>query len=227
MSSAEVAQAQPQRESSASSLSDEFRFFAAQTNARVIAGSLLAAVVVRIALGGWRGWDLVVVGGFIALQPFIEWMIHVFILHWKPKEIFGRKIDPLLSRKHRAHHKDPRRTDWIFIPYPVLIRLIPISVLLYWLIMPTFRLAMTTSVTGLAILLTYEWTHYLIHSRYKPKSRVYKFIWRAHRLHHFKNENYWFGVTMHAGDLVLGTFPAKDAVETSPTCKTLGVAEQV
>jgi hypothetical protein len=34
-------------------------------------------------------------------------------------------------------------------------------------------------------------------------------------------------VTMHAGDFVLGTFPAKDAVETSPTCKTLGVAEQV
>ena len=227
MSSAEIAQAQPQRESGATTLSDEFRFFAAQTNARIIAGSLLAAVVVRVALGGWRGWDLVVVAGFIAAQPFIEWMIHVFILHWKPKEILGRKIDPLLSRKHRAHHKDPRRTDWIFIPYPVLIRLIPISVLLYWLIMPTFRLAMTTAVTGLAILLTYEWTHYLIHSRYKPKSRVYRFIWRAHRLHHFKNENYWFGVTMHAGDLVLGTFPAKDEVETSPTCKTLGVAEQV
>ena len=227
MSAAEVEQVQPQRESGATSLSDEFRFFASQTNARVIAGSLAAALIVRLALGGWRGWDLVVVAGFIALQPFIEWMIHVFILHWKPKEIFGRKIDPLLSRKHRAHHRDPRRTDWIFIPYPVLIRLIPISVLLYWLIMPTFRLAMTTAVTGLAILLTYEWTHYLIHSRYKPKSRVYKFIWRAHRLHHFKNENYWFGVTMHAGDLVLGTFPAKDEVETSPTCKTLGVAEQV
>lgn len=227
MSAAEVEQVQPQRESSVTSLSDEFRFFASQTNARVIAGSLAIALIVRLALGGWRGWDLVVVAGFIALQPFIEWMIHVFILHWKPKEIFGRKIDPLLSRKHRAHHRDPRRTDWIFIPYPVLIRLIPISVLLYWLIMPTFRLAMTTAVTGLAILLTYEWTHYLIHSRYKPKSRVYKFIWRAHRLHHFKNENYWFGVTMHAGDLVLGTFPAKDDVETSPTCKTLGVAEQV
>ena len=227
MSAAEVEHVQPQRESSVTSLSDEFRFFASQTNARVIAGSLAIALIVRLALGGWRGWDLVVVAGFIALQPFIEWMIHVFILHWKPKEIFGRKIDPLLSRKHRAHHRDPRRTDWIFIPYPVLIRLIPISVLLYWLIMPTFRLAMTTAVTGLAILLTYEWTHYLIHSRYKPKSRVYKFIWRAHRLHHFKNENYWFGVTMHAGDLVLGTFPAKDDVETSPTCKTLGVAEQV
>ena len=227
MSAAEVEQVQPQRESGVTSLSDEFRFFASQTNARVIAGSLALALIVRLALGGWRGWDLVVVAGFIALQPFIEWMIHVFILHWKPKEIFGRKIDPLLSRKHRAHHRDPRRTDWIFIPYPVLIRLIPISVLLYWLIMPTFRLAMTTAVTGISILLTYEWTHYLIHSRYKPKSRVYKFIWRAHRLHHFKNENYWFGVTMHAGDLVLGTFPAKDAVETSPTCKTLGVAEQV
>ena len=213
--------------SGVSTLGDEWRFFWSQTNPRVIAGSLALALALRIPLGGWGWGDLAVVVGFIALQPFIEWMIHVFILHWKPKELFGRKVDPLVSRKHRAHHKDPRKTEWIFIPFPVLLQVIPASVLLYLLIMPTLRLAATTMVTGLTILLVYEWTHYLIHSRYKPRSALYRYIWRAHRLHHFKNEKYWFGVTMHAGDHVLGTFPEKDAVETSPTCKTLGVAEQV
>ncbi|HJR45077.1 MAG TPA: sterol desaturase family protein [Actinomycetota bacterium] len=227
MSAAEAEQVTTQRESGATTLSQEIRFFASQTNAQLIAGSLALVAVVRLAIGGWRWPDLIIVGAFIALEPFIEWMIHVFILHWKPKQLFGRKVDPLLARKHRAHHRDPRRTDWIFIPFPVLLQVIPISMLLYLLIMPTLRLALTTAVTGLAILLTYEWTHYLIHSRYKPKSRLYKFVWRAHRLHHFKNENYWFGVTMHAGDFVLGTFPAKEDVETSATCKTLGVAEQV
>ncbi|MFP5351009.1 MAG: sterol desaturase family protein [Actinomycetota bacterium] len=213
--------------SGVTTLRDEWRFFWSQTNPRVIAVSLLLAVALRIPLGGWGWGDLAVVAGFIALQPFIEWMIHVFILHWKPKELFGRKVDPLVSRKHRAHHKDPRKTEWIFIPFPVLVQVIPASVLLYLLIMPTLQLAATTMVTGFSILLVYEWTHYLIHSRYKPRSRLYRYIWRAHRLHHFKNEKYWFGVTMHAGDHVLGTFPEKDAVETSPTCKTLGVAEQV
>lgn len=208
-------------------LAQEWRFFRSQKTPKVVAPLLALALALRIALGEWSWWDLVVVVGFIAAEPFVEWMIHVFILHWKPKELFGRKLDPLVARKHRAHHRDPRRTDWIFIPFPVLVQLIAVAVLLYLLLMPTLRLGLTATITGLSILFTYEWTHYLIHSRYQPRSRLYRFIWRAHRLHHFKNERYWFGVTMHAGDFVLGTFPDKDEVETSPTCKTLGVAERV
>jgi len=224
---AEVGQAPLERVSAATTLGDEWRFFRSHPNPRLIAGAWALVAVARIALGGWRWWDLAIVGILIALEPFVEWVIHVFILHWKPKELFGKKRDPLLARKHRAHHKDPRKTEWIFVPRPALMRVIPISALLYLLLIPDVRLATTTMLTALTILFVYEWTHYLIHSRYKPKSRLYRFIWRAHRLHHFKNEKYWFGVTMHAGDFVLGTFPDKDEVETSPTCKTLGVAEQV
>ena len=33
-------------------------------------------------------------------------------------------------------------------------------------------------------------------------------LWRNHRLHHCKNEHYWFGVTMLSGDRLLGTAPA-------------------
>ena len=73
------------------------------------------------------------------------------------------------------------------------------------------------------MLSAYEWTHFLIHSSYRPRHRVYRSMWRAHRLHHFRNENYWFGVTMHLGDRVLGTFPARDEVPVSQTSRTLGV----
>jgi hypothetical protein len=31
------------------------------------------------------------------------------------------------------------------------------------------------------------------------------------------------GITLHLGDRVLRTYPDKRAVETSPTCRTLGV----
>ena len=48
-------------------------------------------------------------------------------------------------------------------------------------------------------------------------------MWRAHRLHHFRNEHYWFGVTMHLADHVLSTYPGKLDVELSPTARTLGV----
>ncbi len=68
----------------------------------------------------------------------------------------------------------------------------------------------------------YEWTHYLIHSDYKPKTRVYRAIWRNHRQHHYKNEHYWFTVTSSGtADRVLGTYPDPAARATSPTAKNL------
>lgn len=213
--------------SKATTLAEEARFFWSHRNAQLIAGAFATALMLRLAMGGWSRWDVLVVAVMIALEPFVEWMIHVFILHFKPRKILGREIDPLLSRKHRAHHSDPRKVEWIFVPMPVLTRSVPIILLIYVLVLPTVQLGLTASVTGLGILLTYEWTHYLIHSRYQPRSRLYRYIWRAHRLHHYKNENYWFGVTVHAADHVLGTFPEKDNVETSPTCRTLGVETSV
>ena len=72
----------------------------------------------------------------------------------------------------------------------------------------------------------YEWTHYLIHSDYKPKTRFYRAIWRNHRQHHFKNEHYWFTVTSSGtADRVLGTYPDPATVETSPTAKNLHAIE--
>ena len=72
------------------------------------------------------------------------------------------------------------------------------------------------------MLLTYEWTHHLIHSSYRPRHRYYRSIWRAHRLHHYRNEHYWFGVTVNLADHVLRTFPARDEVPLSPTARSLG-----
>lgn len=68
----------------------------------------------------------------------------------------------------------------------------------------------------------YEWTHYLIHSDYRPRSRMYKAVWRNHRLHHYKNEHYWFTVTTAGtADRLLRTCPDPGDVATSPTAKNL------
>jgi sterol desaturase/sphingolipid hydroxylase (fatty acid hydroxylase superfamily) len=67
----------------------------------------------------------------------------------------------------------------------------------------------------------YEWCPFLIHTAYRPRSRYYHSIWRAHRLHHFKNEHYWHGITSTIGDRVLGTFPDQAAVPRSRTARTL------
>lgn len=206
----------------APTLGAEARAFWSNPSPKVIAAPLVVALIARIFLGGWTLWDAVIPVVQIALQPFVEWLIHVYILHWKPREFFGKKRDPYVAKKHRMHHGDPRLVKWIFVPLPVLYRVIPGAVVLYLLIFRDVRYGLTATIGGLGIFLVYEWTHFLIHSRYQPKTRLYRYIWRAHRLHHYKNENYWFGVTMHMADHVLKTFPDKNEVETSPTCRTLG-----
>ena len=77
-------------------------------------------------------------------------------------------------------------------------------------------------VTVAALGLGYEWSHYLIHSDYRPKSRAFRAVWRNHRLHHYKNEHYWFTVTTSGtADRFLRTYPDPAGVATSPTARAL------
>ena len=70
--------------------------------------------------------------------------------------------------------------------------------------------------------LLYEWTHYLTHTRYKPKGKYYRRIWQLHRWHHYKHEGYWFSFTVPYLDGWFGTGPDPKEVERSPTARTLG-----
>ena len=198
--------------------------FFTQRSPRVIAITLVATGAARVVVGAWSWWDLLAPAVLIALQPFTEWNIHVFLLHFKPRQVAGRTLDPLVSRKHRAHHGDPKDLALVFIPMPALLPLIGGMAGAFLLLMPLSR-GLSLLVAGYAMLFTYEWTHYLIHSPYRPRHRPYRYVWRAHRNHHFRNEHYWFGVTMHLADHVLGTFPDKAAVDVSPTARTLGVEQ--
>jgi sterol desaturase/sphingolipid hydroxylase (fatty acid hydroxylase superfamily) len=209
--------------SSGLTLRGAFGIFLQYANSRMIAGALIAAAVVRGALGGWRWSDLVVAGIILGVQPFTEWVIHVTVLHLRPFKLGKRTIDLYIAKRHRDHHQDPKVIRHVLIPRPVVVRLLIFSVPLYWLVTPTLRNGATALLTAYAMLFLYEWTHFLIHSTYSPKSSYYRSIWRAHRLHHYRNEKYWFGVTINAADHVLRTFPKRDDVEPSPTARTLGI----
>ena len=199
------------------------RTFARYPTPRIIAPLALAVIAARVALGGWTWWDLGIPAIILGLEPFTEWTTHVFLLHAKPRRVLGITVDPLAAQKHRAHHARPRDIELVFIPLRVLLVSLGVALVGFWFLLPTHRLALTTMATSFSMLLVYEWTHYLLHSPYRPKSRFYRYVWRAHRLHHYRNERYWFGVTIHLADHVLGTFPQKDAVPVSPTARTLGI----
>ncbi|HWM02007.1 MAG TPA: sterol desaturase family protein, partial [Actinophytocola sp.] len=176
----------------------------------------VAALVSRLLVGDWRVSDALTPVVMLALFPFFEWAVHVCVLHWRPRRLGRLTIDPLLSRKHREHHADPRDVPLVFIPWPVLLWLLPAVVAIALLAFPRLGLGLTYLVVVGLLGLGYEWTHYLIHSDYRPKSRPYRAIWRNHRLHHYKNEHFWFTVTTTAtADRVLGTYPDPRRVTTS------------
>jgi hypothetical protein len=156
-----------------------------------------------------------------------EWLINVFVLHFKPRKIGPFTIDPANAKKHRRHHRNPWRIDILFIPAHTFLYGIPLLTLFWTWAMPTLALAFTGLALEALLTLHYEWVHFIVHTRYKPKTRFYQRLWRNHRLHHCKNEHYWLGVTMLAGDKLLGTAKEKDAVETSETCMTLGAVEDL
>jgi hypothetical protein len=204
------------------SLGAAWREFWKHPSPWLISTFLVAAVATRLAVGAGRWWEVLVPATLVALFPVIEWVIHVVILHWKPRSVGRLHIDSLLAREHRAHHADPRDLPLVFIPWRALVWLLPAYVVVALLAMPTLTSALTLLVSIYGMKAAYEWTHYLVHSDYRPRSRWYRAVWRNHRLHHYKNEHYWFTVTSAGtADRLFGTYPDPATVRSSPTVKAL------
>ncbi|MDF2827487.1 MAG: putative Fatty acid hydroxylase [Mycobacterium sp.] len=203
-------------------LSDAVAEFGRHPSPWMIGAVLTGALVARGAVGDWRVTDAVVPLAMLAVFPFFEWLVHVFVLHWRPRRVGGMTVDSLLARKHREHHVDPRNVPLIFIPWRALLWVLPLATAIAVFAFPRVGLGLTFLVFLAILGLVYEWCHYLIHSDYKPQSALYRAVWRNHRHHHYKNEHYWFTVTTTGtADRVLRTYPDPATVPASPTAKNL------
>ncbi len=206
-------------------LSTAALLFVKETPARMLLSSLLGLVIIRIAVGAFSLWDLAALLMVVVLQPFAEWLIHVFILHSRPTTILGFHVDMHAARHHRLHHRDPWDLRYTVMPLPIMFVASALISVSMWLIMPTFGSLLSALIFTTLAALAYEWVHFLIHTSYRPRTRWFTHLWRMHRLHHFKNEKYWMGVSRTFGDRVLGTMPDPNTVPASPTAKTLGMDE--
>ncbi|CDO33815.1 sterol desaturase family protein [Mycolicibacterium porcinum] len=206
-------------------LADAVREFIRHPSPWMIGTALVLSITARCAVGDWQLTDVLVPAVMLVTFPFFEWVVHVFVLHWRPRRFGPITLDPLLARDHRLHHVDPRDIPLIFIPWRALLWILPVAVAVALMAFPRPALGLTFLSVLTVLGLAYEWCHYLIHSDYKPKTRVYRAVWRNHRQHHYKNEHYWFTVTTAGtADRVLGTYPDPATVSTSPTAKNLHAA---
>lgn len=200
-----------------------------QGSLRAILPACLPLLVYRLSVNDFGLGDLAVIGVTIVMAGPVEWVIHRYGLH-APKDSF-RTRRLTTSNGHTEHHLDPMELKWVLLPAIRAAFFMPMIALftalwalpLLMILDGGLAAPFATAVLGAWLSLAhYEWLHLLIHARYRMKSRFYDRLSRNHRQHHYRNENYWLGITSNLGDRIMRTLPASnDAVEISHTARTL------
>jgi hypothetical protein len=203
------------------SLGDAARLFFSRPGPKLIAAKAAIAWGLRAMAGPPRPVELAVCAGVAAWWPVQEWLAHKHLLHLVPRTIRGRRIDPLFASRHRAHHRDPRNLKLTLLPVPVLLAAMPANVALWTNATRDPRVRLTGIAAYSTMALIYEWTHFLVHTGYAPRSAFYARVRRNHRNHHYLNENYWLSFVWPDVDKWLGTEPAPGEVARSPTARKL------
>jgi sterol desaturase/sphingolipid hydroxylase (fatty acid hydroxylase superfamily) len=149
-----------------------------------------------------------------------EYVFHRFVLHLpRPR---WRIVRALHARLHWRHHQEPDDPRLLFIPAWGTVGLFAMAAGIGYAAGGWTCAAGSAFGLGLA-LLHYESTHLAAHVAYAPRTRWGAFMKRFHRLHHYKNERYWFGVTHPFADMIVGTWPDARTVAKSSTARTLGI----
>ena len=209
---------------------DALKVFFGWPSPRILAAGVGLILVVRLGLRAWTAYDLLAIVLVLRATPITEWILHKFLLHGRPKRFGPLSWDH--GAGHRQHHLRPSEIQFVLLRtqdallYPpmlaatVALGMVP---LLHLMGGPALEPVLTGTVCAWVRLLQYEWNHFLFHTAYPPRTAWFRTLRANHRLHHWRNEAYWLGVTSNLGDRILRTLPAhKTAVPISPTAKTLG-----
>lgn len=203
--------------------------YLAAGSARVLLVAAVILIAARVLTGGWGRGDLLALVVTVAITGTVEWIIHKYLLHADEAAWVSRRLG--VGTGHRRHHMDPTDMEWLMLTgvdagvFVTAFGFVTVawSVPLLWItgsaLLGPFLTAWTLAALGLA---HYEWVHLLVHTRYRPTTRYYARLAKNHRLHHYRNENYWFGVTSNSGDRLLRTYPRDMSdVPLSDTARTL------
>jgi sterol desaturase/sphingolipid hydroxylase (fatty acid hydroxylase superfamily) len=163
----------------------------------IITALFVASVVATgVPLGAAFGWTAL----GLALWTLVEYLLHRFLFHYRPRSALGRKIHFLA---HGIHHLDP--WDATRLVFPPLGALFIASFLFlgFWAALPLGP-ALAAMAGLLAGYVTYDMTHYYTH-HVRPKSRWGKMVKAWHLAHHHKYWTRLYGVSSPLWDIVFRT----------------------
>jgi len=190
------------------------QMFVRQASPRILFAASAVVLAVRVSMGPITLADLLVIAGIFATWPLQERLFHEYLLHLRARRVLGSTLARRISANHQMHHRKPWRIDAVFIRPTGYFVILPVFFAICLVVTRDPRLTLTGVVAFLLALMWYEWLHFLIHTPYVPQSNWYRKRWQNHRLHHFRNSRYWYGITTPLGDTLLGTRP--DPANVSP-----------
>ena len=172
-------------------------FFGPDRGPIIIIGSIISLTVFRYTMDTIEMIDVVVGMATIIFWWFQEHFIHGQLLHskwnWLGKEI------------HMSHHEKTYFHVSID-PTPLLLGWLGTAYILLQLTLP-LNLALSATICYATAGMWYEWTHYIVHTKVKPKSKFMKDIRNNHIRHHMLDETNWLGFSLPLVDDLLGTNP--------------------
>jgi sterol desaturase/sphingolipid hydroxylase (fatty acid hydroxylase superfamily) len=146
----------------------------------------------------------------VLLWTLIEYLLHRFVFHLRPKSPSG-KIRAFMV--HGYHHEFPNDKMRLVAPPLMSGTFGIIAALLYYLIFgPNYWLQVFAGTT--IGYLMYDWTHYYTH-HFHPKTHLGRWVRRYHLLHHYKHDPTRFGISSPLWDLVFGTYRSPDKAQYS------------
>ncbi len=180
--------------------------FARHGSGYVLTAAIASSAILRARRGRPGIGDLTAVATVVALQPFVEWGLHRFVLHGEGVTVAGRRIDP--GAPHRGHHRVPDDVAGALlgggfaVADGAAVGAIGAAV---GRVVGGPVAAFTGAAAAQFGLLAYEWVHLLTHTGYRPVTAPMRALRRHHLRHHFRDERTNYGVTSTLGDRLLGT----------------------
>jgi sterol desaturase/sphingolipid hydroxylase (fatty acid hydroxylase superfamily) len=150
---------------------------------------------------GFVGWSLT------------EYWLHRLFFHWEPKFKWGPRMHFLV---HGVHHTWPRDKYRLVMPPAVSISLFIVFGALFLFLFGNYGWAVHAGFTfGY---MYYDVTHYYLHHA-SPRTEYGRRLKKNHMLHHFKESNERFGVSMKLWDYVFGTVNKAEWSKDSPAAQ--------
>jgi len=136
----------------------------------------------------------------IAFFFVAEYFIHRFVLHGIISAIM-----PNAHKGHEEHHHDPKNNEFLLTPNAYNVPFHIALSILFTALFQNIHLGFSLMLGFGLYHLYYEWTHFVSHRPIVPMTPWGKWMKKHHLLHHYKDEESYFGVTHPTFDMLLHT----------------------